>query len=176
MTGSPTRSSSRSASSLRSPRRRRTARFESAQPIPEPPLVVEGGVSGNDVDFYRFRGRKGQQIVVDAQCARIGSGLDPTIRLTTAAANRDLRRLGRRHARALDRRPADGRAPRGRATTWSRSRTRAIKGRAGRCIAWSSARSPWPRKSTRSADGWGRRPAWSCAGARFPASRPPRPS
>jgi hypothetical protein len=62
--------------------------FETAQSLPEPPLVVEGGVSGNDVDFYRFRGRKGQQIVVDAQCARIGSGLDPTIRLTTAAANR----------------------------------------------------------------------------------------
>ena len=62
--------------------------FETAQSIPEPPLVVEGGVSGNDVDFYRFRGRKGQQIVVDAQCARIGSGLDPTIRLTTAATNR----------------------------------------------------------------------------------------
>ena len=33
-------------------------------------------------------GRKGQRIVVDAQCARIGSGIDPTIRLTTAAANR----------------------------------------------------------------------------------------
>ncbi len=62
--------------------------FDTAQLLPEPPLVVEGGVSGNDVDFYRFRGRKGQRIVVDAQCARIGSGLDPTIRLTTAAANR----------------------------------------------------------------------------------------
>ena len=62
--------------------------FETAQSIPEPPLVVEGGVSGNDVDFFRFRGRKGQRIVVDAQCARIGSGLDPTIRLTTASANR----------------------------------------------------------------------------------------
>ncbi len=43
--------------------------FELAQPIPEPPLVVEGKVAGNDVDFFRFRGRKGQRIVVDAQCA-----------------------------------------------------------------------------------------------------------
>ena len=62
--------------------------FETAQAIPEPPLVVEGGVAGNDVDFFRFHGKKGQRIVVDAQCARIGSGIDPTIRLTTAAANR----------------------------------------------------------------------------------------
>jgi hypothetical protein len=62
--------------------------FELAQPIPEPPLVVEGKVAGNDVDFFRFRGRKGQRIVLDAQCARIGSGIDPTIRLTTATARR----------------------------------------------------------------------------------------
>jgi hypothetical protein len=62
--------------------------FETAQAIAEPPLVVEGQVAGNDVDFFRFHGRKGQTIVVDAQCARIGSGIDPSIRLTTAAANR----------------------------------------------------------------------------------------
>src|SRR5262249_40824857 len=62
--------------------------FELAQPIPDPPLVVEGRVADNDVDFFRFRGRRGQKIVVDAQCARIGSGVDPTIRLTTASANR----------------------------------------------------------------------------------------
>ena len=62
--------------------------FELAQPIPEPPLVVEGKVAGNDVDYFRFRGRKGQRIVVDAQCARIGSGIDPTIRLTTGTARR----------------------------------------------------------------------------------------
>jgi hypothetical protein len=62
--------------------------FESAQSIPDPPLVVEGQVAGNDVDFFKFRGKKGQRIVIDAQCARIGSGIDPTIRLTTAAATR----------------------------------------------------------------------------------------
>jgi hypothetical protein len=58
--------------------------FESAQPIPDLPVVVEGQLAGNDVDFFRFRGKKGQRIVLDAQCARIGSGVDPTIRLTTA--------------------------------------------------------------------------------------------
>jgi hypothetical protein len=62
--------------------------FETAQAIPDPPLVVEGETPANDVDFFRFRGRKGQVIVVDAQCARIGSGIDPTIRLTSGAANR----------------------------------------------------------------------------------------
>ncbi len=58
--------------------------FEAAQPIPAL-AVVEGQTAGNDVDFFRFTGKKGQQIVVDAQCARIGSGVDPTIRLTSAA-------------------------------------------------------------------------------------------
>jgi len=62
--------------------------FETAQPLAETPLVVEGQVAGNDVDFFRFHGKKGELIVVDAQCARIGSGIDPTIRLTTATANR----------------------------------------------------------------------------------------
>ena len=58
--------------------------FEAAQAIAAP-AVVEGQAAGNDVDFFRFAGKKGQRIVVDAQCARIGSGVDPTIRLTTAA-------------------------------------------------------------------------------------------
>jgi hypothetical protein len=62
--------------------------FETAQAIPGLPLVIEGQVAANDVDFFRFPGKKGQLIVVDAQCARIGSGIDPTIRLTTAGTNR----------------------------------------------------------------------------------------
>ena len=62
--------------------------FETAQKIPDPPLVVEGQVAGNDVDFFRFHGKKGQMILVDAQCARIGSGIDPSIRLTAALPSR----------------------------------------------------------------------------------------
>jgi hypothetical protein len=62
--------------------------FETAQLLPETPLVVEGQVADNDVDFFRFHGKKGEQIVIDAQCARIGSGVDPTIRLTTSDATR----------------------------------------------------------------------------------------
>ena len=57
--------------------------FEQAQPIIAP-AVVEGQCAGTDVDYYRFLGKKGQKIVVDAHCARIGSGVDPSLRLTTA--------------------------------------------------------------------------------------------
>ena len=49
--------------------------FENAQKIPDPPLVVEGQSAGNDVDFFRFHGKKGQAIVVDAQCAGSDRGL-----------------------------------------------------------------------------------------------------
>src|SRR5206468_5383420 len=48
-------------------------------------VVVEGAAPGSDVDYYKFPGKKGQRVVVDAQCARIGSGVDPSIRLTTAS-------------------------------------------------------------------------------------------
>jgi hypothetical protein len=58
--------------------------FVQAQPIPSP-CVVEGKVEGNDVDFFRFAGQKGQRVVVDAQCSRIGSGVDPSLRLSTAS-------------------------------------------------------------------------------------------
>jgi hypothetical protein len=54
-----------------------------AQAIPNP-AVVEGACAGNDVDFFRFTGRKGDRVVVDAVCSRIGSGVDPMVRLTTA--------------------------------------------------------------------------------------------
>ena len=60
------------------------SRFELAQAIPSP-CVVEGQAAGTDVDYFKFPGKKGQHVVVDAQCARIGSGVDPTIRLMTAA-------------------------------------------------------------------------------------------
>jgi hypothetical protein len=58
--------------------------FDTPQAIPCP-VIVEGSAAGNDVDYFKFPGKKGQRIVIDAQCARIGSGVDPQIRLTTAA-------------------------------------------------------------------------------------------
>jgi hypothetical protein len=62
--------------------------FETAQHLPRTPVIVDGQAGGNDVDYFRFAGKKGEWIVVDAQCARIGSGVDPSIRLTTASASR----------------------------------------------------------------------------------------
>ncbi|GIW87843.1 MAG: hypothetical protein KatS3mg108_2167 [Isosphaeraceae bacterium] len=49
------------------------------------PAVVEAACAGNDVDFFRFSGVKGQTVLIDAQCARIASGVDPQLRLTTRA-------------------------------------------------------------------------------------------
>lgn len=57
--------------------------FRLAQPV-ETPVVVEGQASGADVDAFRFTGRKGERVVIDAACARVGSGVDPAIRLSTA--------------------------------------------------------------------------------------------
>ncbi len=117
--------------------------FELAQAIPEPPLVVEGRVAGNDVDYFRFRGRKGQRIVVDAQCGtdRLGDRPDdppddrrrpgaptsprPTTRrdcLTDARLTAVLPEDSRLHRRDLGH--AIRRAP------------------AGPCIGWSSASVP----------------------------------
>ena len=136
MTGSPTRSCWRSANCRRSPRRKTTARSRRPRRSPDPPLVVEGQVAGNDVDFFRFHGTKGQMIVVDAQCARIGSGIDPTIRLTTAGANRAyIASADDSPGLLTDARLAavlpDGRRLRGRAVRFALSRERT-----GRSIAW----------------------------------------
>lgn len=57
--------------------------FEAAQAI-ELPVVVEGQVAGSDVDCFKFRGKKGQKVLVDAACNRLGGGVDPTLRLSTA--------------------------------------------------------------------------------------------
>ena len=56
--------------------------FELAQMITTP-TTVEGTLSGSDVDFFRFSGKKGERIVIDAVCERLGSTVDPAIRLTT---------------------------------------------------------------------------------------------
>jgi hypothetical protein len=59
-------------------------KIEQATVVPSP-SVVEGQAANNDVDHFRFSGRKGQKIVLDVAAARIGSALDPTLRLTTAS-------------------------------------------------------------------------------------------
>ena len=48
------------------------------------PATVNGTLSGPDRDFYRFEGQKGQRLVIEVESRRVGSALDPVIRLLTA--------------------------------------------------------------------------------------------
>ena len=57
--------------------------FEAPQAV-SIPTILEGQANGSDVDFFRFAGRKGQRLFIDAKCARIGSGVDPHFSLSTA--------------------------------------------------------------------------------------------
>jgi len=57
--------------------------YETAQ-VFQPPAAIEGELPAGDKDVFRFRGKKGQRIVVDALCARIGSGVDARLSLFTA--------------------------------------------------------------------------------------------
>ena len=56
---------------------------EGSQPL-QLPATVNGTLSGPDRDFFRFEGRKGQRLVVEVEARRVGSALDPVIRLLTA--------------------------------------------------------------------------------------------
>ena len=47
------------------------------------PTVIEGGLPKDDHDFFRFWGKKGQRIVADIQCARMGSGIDTDLWLAS---------------------------------------------------------------------------------------------
>ena len=50
------------------------------------PMIVNGRISSpGEADWYRFRGRAGQEIVVEVHARRLGSPLDSLIRLTDAA-------------------------------------------------------------------------------------------
>lgn len=135
--------------------------FETAQTVPML-VVVEGQVAGNDVDFFKFAGKKRQRIVDDAQCARIGSGVDPVIRLTTA--NRGFVASADDTAGLLTDARLTASCPKI-LITWSRSPTRATKAAAGRSTAWSSARCRWPTRSIHSADAVERPSTSSCAAA-----------
>jgi len=64
------------------------------------PVVVEGRVEGSEIDRVRFPVRRGVPILIDARCGRIGSDLDPVLRLTTpsgrfVASDDDTPGLGR---------------------------------------------------------------------------------
>ena len=47
------------------------------------PTVIEGGLPEDNHDYFRFRGKKGQRIVADIQCARLGSVIDTDLWLAS---------------------------------------------------------------------------------------------
>ena len=55
---------------------------EGSQPL-QVPATVNGTLSGPDRDFYRFEGQKGQRLVIEVEARRVGSALDPVLRLLT---------------------------------------------------------------------------------------------
>jgi hypothetical protein len=55
--------------------------FDKAQKV-APPVVVDGQCAGGDVDYFRFPAHKGQRFVIEAESARLGSGVLPQLRVT----------------------------------------------------------------------------------------------
>ncbi len=58
--------------------------FDRAQPVERPGRGRGAKRAGRTWITSGSRGTKGERVVVDAVCARIGSGVDPSIRLSTA--------------------------------------------------------------------------------------------
>ena len=52
-----------------------------------PPVAVDGACSAGASDYYRFAAKKGQRISVEVVAARLGSQLDPAVRLLDAGGN-----------------------------------------------------------------------------------------
>lgn len=53
----------------------------------QPPIAIDGQCDAIQEDFYRFRAEAGQAISVEVVAQRLGSQLDPVIRLLTADGN-----------------------------------------------------------------------------------------
>jgi hypothetical protein len=55
-----------------------------------PPVAVDGTCAALGIDYYRFRARRGQQLSVEVVATRLGSSLDPVVRLLDSSG-RELR-------------------------------------------------------------------------------------
>jgi len=51
------------------------------------PVVVNGTLDGAERDRYRFRGEAGERIVLEVEARRVGSAIDPVLRLLDSAGN-----------------------------------------------------------------------------------------
>ncbi len=49
------------------------------------PVAVEGACEAESFDFYKFTAKAGQRVAIDVYAKRLGSALDPTIRLLDSA-------------------------------------------------------------------------------------------
>jgi hypothetical protein len=55
--------------------------FDRAQKV-STPVVITGQCAGGDVDYFQFTAKKGQRLVIETECARLGSGVMPQLRVT----------------------------------------------------------------------------------------------
>ncbi len=70
-------------------RRGKNTTAGTAQAIPSP-CAIDGATEPIAADFYRITGKKGQRLSVEAVAQRLGSRLDPVLRLLDAATGREL--------------------------------------------------------------------------------------
>lgn len=62
-------------------------KLDSAQPI-ELPVTLAGSIhAATEVDYFRFKAKKGEELVFDVHAARIGSKLDSSLRVYDAAGH-----------------------------------------------------------------------------------------
>ena len=61
--------------------------LETAQLI-STPVTVNGTLPGPDRDYYRFSAKAGQNLVLEVECRRIGSAIDPAIELFDVSGKR----------------------------------------------------------------------------------------
>ena len=61
--------------------------LETAQAVTTP-VTINGTLPGPDRDFYRFSATAGQNLVLEVECRRIGSAIDPAIELFDASGRR----------------------------------------------------------------------------------------
>src|SRR5438270_4982940 len=59
--------------------------IESAQPLPSPPLTVNGKLEGPERDVYRMTAKKGDRRVIEVEARRCGSAIDPVIQVEDAS-------------------------------------------------------------------------------------------
>jgi hypothetical protein len=59
--------------------------IETAQPLPSPPLTVNGKLDGPERDVYRISAKKGEKRTIEVEARRCGSAIDPVIQIEDSA-------------------------------------------------------------------------------------------